>query len=67
MPNRDGTGPAGTGMGRGIGWRADGWYGCRRVAGSQTEKDWLTHEKEILESRLKDIGHQLEGISKNDK
>lgn len=80
MPGRDGNGPAGYGMGRGIGWRADGWYGCRRVTGgvvrsggyytnriAQTEKEWLTDEKVILENRLKDIGRQLEGISKTDK
>ena len=73
MPNRDGTGPVGSGMGRGNGWRADGWYGCRRAGGynsntiSRSEKEWLNDEKEILETRLKNIGRQLEGLSKTEK
>lgn len=82
MPGRDGTGPAGYGMGRGIGWRANGWVGCRRVDGygsygnyggyyanriGRSEEEWLTNEKEILETRLKSISRQLESLSKTEK
>ena len=76
MPGRDGTGPMGRGrgytrgMGRGMGPGAG--YGCRKpggrflagMASGWTDKEVLEDQRAFLQSRLDEVGKQLEELDK---